>query len=71
MIFPLASSPQFNPQQISTCCILVEWVFGFGGFGGDDDDDDDDCGGDCFGGLSGGCDIIVFMFMFAFVYVLV
>ena len=68
MIFPLASSPQFNPQQISTCCILVEWVFGFGGFGGDDDDGgddnggdddggfggDDDGGGNCFGGLLGG-----------------
>ena len=58
MIFPLASSPQFNPQQISTCCILVEWVFGFGGFGGDDDNGgfggDDDGGGNCFGGLLGG-----------------
>ena len=51
MIFPLASSPQFNPQQISTCCILVEWVFGFGGFDGDEDGGDEDGG---FGGLSGG-----------------
>ena len=65
MIFPLASSPQFNPQQISTCCILVEWVFGFGGFDGDEDGGDEDggdedgdedggFGGNCFGGLSGG-----------------